>query len=112
MPRVRYTAEGGHHRTNGLGFDPGDVRDVADALAAHLTSRDDFEYVDAPDTGADGGSTFELEAFLDRTPVGDVADDIRAGAADGHLDELAARADRVTVTDAIDKRRATLDTSE
>jgi len=144
MPRVRYTADGGHYRTNGVGFDPGDVRDVGRDLATYLASRDDFERVDwdeaaaedddtadaeaaqadgpsedttspdetdstAAEESADDGA-FDVGAFLDRTPVGDIADDIRAGDADGHLDELAAEASRVTVTDAIGERRAELET--
>ena len=128
MRRVRYTAEGGHYRTNGIGFDPGDERDVDDDLAAYLCSRDDFEAVDGgagptdatpheadepPDETANGtddtDSTFDVGSFLDRN-VDPIAEDILAGEADAHLDELSAEASRVTVTDAIGERRAELET--
>ena len=129
MRRVRYTAEGGHYRTNGIGFDPGDERDIDDDLAAYLCSRDDFEAVDGgagptdatpqeadepPDTAEakdenDADGTFDVGSFLDRN-VDPIAEDILAGEADAHLDELSAEASRVTVTDAIGERRAELET--
>jgi len=46
MTTVRYTADGGHYRVGGHGFDPGDEKDVDDDLADYLTDRDDFEVVD------------------------------------------------------------------
>jgi hypothetical protein len=134
MPRARYTADGGHYRIGGYGFDPGDEVDVGADLAEYLRDHDDFEVVDstAPesaDTGADsdgesgddsdggldestdadGPDAFDAGAFLDRTPVEDVAADIRAGEADGHLDAVAEAAERVTVQDAVGERRAELE---
>jgi len=46
MPTVRYTADGGHYRVGGHGFDTGDEADVDDDLADYLADRDDFEVVD------------------------------------------------------------------
>jgi hypothetical protein len=47
MPtRVRYVPEGrGAYRTREHHFEPGDEATVADAVAARLTERDDFETV-------------------------------------------------------------------
>jgi len=47
---------------------------------------------------------FDVTAFLDRTPVGDVVNDIENGEADGHLDSVIAAADRVTVERAAEDR--------
>lgn len=44
--RVRYTADGGHYRVGGHGFDPGDVRDVDEDLGEYLEDHDDFEVVE------------------------------------------------------------------
>jgi len=57
-------------------------------------------------TKADG---FDVDAFLDRTPVDDVVEDIEAGEVDDHLDAVAEAAGRVTVEDAIGQRRAELE---
>jgi len=121
MVRVRYTAEGGHYRIAGHGFDPGDERDVGGDLADYLADRDDFEMLDesvdgdgdggdgdADDTADGDGDTFDVTAFLNRTPVDVVADDIAAGEADDHLDTVAENADRMTVQDAVGERRAEL----
>jgi len=51
MPTVRYTADGGHYRVGGHGFEPGDERDVDDELAGYLADHGDFEVVD--DAGGD-----------------------------------------------------------
>jgi hypothetical protein len=128
MLRVRYTADGGHYRVSGYGFDPGDEHEVDRELASYLSDRDDFvvilekeegradqtddEAVADAETEAESEDSegFDVDAFVDRTPVDDVADDIRAGEADGHLDELAEAAGRVTVSDAIGERRAELET--
>jgi hypothetical protein len=49
MATVRYTADGGHYRVGGYGFDPGDVKDVDDDLADYLAEHDDFDVVDEDD---------------------------------------------------------------
>ncbi|QLH80975.1 hypothetical protein [Halosimplex pelagicum] len=46
MATVRYTADGGHYRVGGHGFDPGDEREVGEELAEYLADVDDFEVVD------------------------------------------------------------------
>lgn len=126
MPTVRYTADGGAYRVGGHTFEPGDEADVDPELAAHLADVESFDVLEAPSEGdadenSDGGDEqqdeeaeadsggLDVDAFLDRTPVGDVADDILDGEADDHLDELAEAADRVTVHDAIGERRAELE---
>lgn len=138
MPRARYTAEGGTYRVDGHSFEPGDEIEVDHELADYLTDLEDFEVIvekadgtpdqgdeppdetadvdeaesaDGEESGADGGTEteFDVGEFLDRTPVDDVADDIKAGEADGHLDELLEEASRVTVQDAIGERRAELE---
>jgi len=126
MPVVEKTA-GGRVYVRDVGeFVLGDRADVDADTAAHLCEgRGDFERVgtggpegsggdDRPDTTAvatadDDSDTLDINAFLDRTPVGDVADDIRAGEADGQLDAVAEAADRVTVRDAVGERRAELE---
>jgi hypothetical protein len=81
-----------------------DSEDDADASAD-----DDTDSGGQDDTADDGGEDDFVGAFLDRTPVGDVADDIAAGDADGHLDVVEAEASRTTVTDAVKDRRQELD---
>lgn len=122
MPTVRYTG-GGRYRVGGHNFGPGDKREVDEDLADHLAGVDEFDILgdydvlddDGDDSDGDDGSDddpdgeFDVDAFLDRTPVEDVADDIRAGEADGHLDAVEETADRVTVEDAIEDRRDDLE---
>jgi hypothetical protein len=136
MPRVRYTG-GGTYRVSGIGFEPGDEHDVDDDLASHLADIDAFDVLDDPDgdataAGDDGDDSsedasdetppddgdgdgdgvetaFDAEAFVDRTPMEAVIDDIHAGEADGHLDAVYDAADRVGVTDAVGERRAELE---
>lgn len=109
----------------------GDRVDVSEGFAAHLREeRDDFRIVDAttPEpTAADGSAEsagdegapddesesaddgFDADAFVDRTPMEDVVEDIRAGEVDDHLDAVAEAADRVGVEDAVGERRAELE---
>lgn len=81
-----------------------------DDVADHYVSRG-FDVVDS-DADTDGGDAetddFDVEAFLDRTPVHDVVDDIKDGEADGHLDEVYDAAERLTVEDAVETRRDAL----
>ena len=58
------------------------------------------------------GDDFDVESFLDRTPVDTVIDDIEAGAADGHLSEVMSAADRVTVERAAASRQTDTDDGE
>lgn len=68
---------------------------------------------DAADSADDGEGSegFDAGAFVDRTPMETVVEDIHAGEADGHLDDVAAEASRVGVEDAVGERRAELDTA-
>ncbi len=125
MPRARYTGDGGLYRIGRLNFEPGDEKEVDRETAQHLSDRDDFvvtvekdageesddgddedDEADSEDDKADG---FDVDAFLDRTPVDDVVEDIEAGEVDDHLDAVAEAAGRVTVEDAIGQRRAELE---
>jgi hypothetical protein len=120
MPEVTYTG-GGHYRVAGEGFDPDETRDVDAELADYLADHDDFAVegdagADDDDADSEGDEAepesddeFDLESFLGRTPVDDVADDIHAGEVDEHLDAIDEAADRVTVRDAIGERRAELE---
>lgn len=131
MTQVTYTADGGHYRVGGVGFDPGDTKDVNTELASYLSDHPDFKVEDAADdegggvhedaaddeeTESDeeaaddvGVDEFDAGSFVDRTPMEDVVEDIRAGEADGHLDAVQAAASRVGVEDAVGERRAELE---
>jgi len=66
-----------------------------------------------PEADDDDDAEVDPEAFVDRTPVTDVAEDIRDGAVDGQLDAVEeaeeAGRERTTVSEAIADRRATLE---
>jgi hypothetical protein len=68
--------------------------------------------VDSPSDADRAIANGDAEAFVDRTPVEDVAGDIRNGTVDGVLDEIEAAEeadrDRTTVHKAIEARRAEL----
>jgi hypothetical protein len=106
MPKLRWT--GGTFTDGRRGFrTTGGVHDFQDEdrVEEYLNHRSgNWERTEE---GADesSGDDFDAEAFLDRTPVSDVADDIKSGVADSHLDEVEAAADRVTVERAIEARR-------
>jgi hypothetical protein len=94
----------------------GDRVDVNEAYAEYLQERGDFAVVDdhhdaefrEVDDGDDEQEGFDAAAFVDRTPVEDVVEDIEAGEVDDHLDAVAEAASRVTVEDAVGQRRAEL----
>ncbi len=129
MPRAHYTADGGRYRIGRLTFEPGDEKEVDRETAEHLSDQEEFvvsvekkcaraddddddSEADSDDDQGDGGDEdgFEAAAFVDRTPMDDVVDDIHAGEADEHLDELDELDDlRVGVQDAIGERRAELE---
>lgn len=106
----------------------GDRIEVSKAMATHLVDeRGDFavverdelvdQWTDEPDEDdpgdeAEESEEFDVMAFVDRTPVEDVAEDILAGEADAYLDAIAEAADRVTVQDAVGERRAALEVGE
>jgi len=76
---------------------------------------DDGDDTDANDTAVndeadteDERSEFDVDAFLDRTPMEDVVADIAAGVTDGHLDAVAEAAERKGVQEAVKDRRAAL----
>lgn len=98
----------------------GDRVDVDEEFAVYLAEeRGDFREVDVQDVehreveddndADEAGDSFDAAAFVDRTPVGDVVDDIEAGEVDDHLAVVAEAAARVTVEDAVGERRAELE---
>lgn len=127
MPRARYTGDGGIYRIGRLNFEPGDEQEVDHEIADHLRDHEDFEVRvekdadteesdDAAETNSDDESEgesaaeeFDAESFVDRTPMDDVVEDIRAGEVDDHLDAVSEAADRVGVTDAVGERRADME---
>lgn len=52
-----------------------------------------------------GDEQFDAEAFVDRTPMSDVVEDIEAGDYDDHLKAIDVVAEREGVKDAVDARR-------
>lgn len=102
----------------------GDRVDATGGYAEYLRERGDFAVVDdhhdaefrevdeedePDDDEVDDDGGFDAAEFVDRTPVGDVVEDIEAGEADDHLDAVYEAADRVTVEDAVGERRAELE---
>lgn len=98
----------------------GDRVDVSDAFAAYLREeRGDFRIVDVQDADyrevddatddQDESEEFDAAAFVDRTPMDDVIDDIHSGDVDEHLDAIGEAADRVGIDDAVGERRAELE---
>jgi hypothetical protein len=61
------------------------------------------------DSEPDAVEAFDAEAFVDRTPMAEVVDDIESGDVDAHLDAIesaeAGHRDREGVADAIAERR-------
>jgi len=101
-----------------LEFDSEGYAVVEDDEAATrlVSSRPPVEYaeVDPSEVGADDDEEdedeeFDAEAFVDRTPVSDVVDDIESGEYDDRLDEILVaeqeNRDRKTVQDAVEERR-------
>ena len=87
------------------------VYDVDDDAEEQYRSRG-WEDPDETDDEADSEAEeeeFDAEAFVDRTPMDDVVDDIENGEADDHLDAVAEAADREGVQDAVEARRDELE---
>jgi len=124
MPTVKKTdGPRGYIRALDRRVRVGETYDVSRGEAEYvLEERSDFELVegsldgdedddtDEGDAGEDSDDDgFDVEAFLDRTPVEDVEEDIHAGEVDDHLDAVQEAADRVTVETAVGERRAELE---
>jgi hypothetical protein len=91
-----------------LEFDEDGYAEVDDAVGEKLLAmhRHIQRGGHGPDNGDEtDGDGFEAEAFVDRTPMDDVVDDIESGEYDDHLDAIADAADRQGVLDAVDDRR-------
>jgi hypothetical protein len=98
--------------------DDGRAGPVADELAETVAAMDAHiavgervrDHSAADDGGADHeddvdeDDAFDAAAFVDRTPMDDVVEDIESGEVDAHLEEIAAAADRVGVQDAVETR--------
>jgi len=82
-------------------------RDSGDEAAAPDGDNSDDEA--GGDSDDDDDDTFNVESFLDRTPVDVVVEDIEQGQVDDHLDTVEAAADRVTVERAVDDRQNTVE---
>jgi len=76
------------------------VRDHSAADDGGAGHEDDVDEDDVDEDGA-----FDAAAFVDRTPMEAVVEDIESGEVDAHLEEIAAAADRVGVQDAVESRR-------
>lgn len=88
---------------------------------AYLDDQDDAELIAAlhkhvsvepaapgpEDVQEEKSDEFNPGAFVDRTPMGDVIDDVESGEYDAHLDEIEAEADRQGVLDAVTERQST-----
>lgn len=86
-------------------IDPGSTFETDDeGVVDHYTDRG-FELVGGDGSDNDDVDGFDVEAFVERTPVSDVVDDIKAGEADGYLDAVAEEDDRVTVQQAVEERQ-------
>ena len=120
MTTVRYTADAGHYRVGGHGFDPGDERDVDDELAGYLADHEDFEVVDDTDEAVheedplEGKSIAEVDAseHLDRWldhPYDHRAEQVRSGSVDDSLDAIEDAETSQTVLDAVEERREELE---
>jgi hypothetical protein len=107
MPTIRYI-DGGRYRVDGITFEPGDEADVGEALAEHLTDRDEFELVDGEGAVVPHVSSEDIEALLDGTVV-KVEEALATGEFDTVLNRVAETErggdDRVGVHDAIAARR-------
>lgn len=88
-----------------LVFDEDGHAEVDDADAAELVAAmyRDIRVEPAADTAASDG--FDADAFVDRTPMEAVIDDLETGEYDEYLDAIEAAADREGVQEAIDDRR-------
>lgn len=97
-----------------LDIGPGQTVDVEDPETVdHYLDRG-FVRVDGstPDSDASesaDGDGFDVDDFIDRTPVDTVIEDIEDGAADGHLKEVMSAADRVTVERAAASRQTDIE---
>jgi len=112
MVRVRYIADGGHYRVGGVGFDPGDEKDVDEELAEHLEDVGEFEVVDDAGEGLqfDPGEVtdFSSNGWLEND-YQDRADAVREGGLDDYLDEIETAETSDTVLDAVEQRRDELE---
>ena len=104
----------GHVLDDPLEFTDGEAivegRDTARAIArrhTHIHVIGAVQEADSEDTDDDGAGDeeFDAEAFVDRTPMSDVVEDIESGDYDDHLEAIDEVAEREGVKDAVDARR-------
>lgn len=87
-----------------LEFDENGYAEVHDEEAAELAAAMHRDIRVEPAAGEDA-EVFDASSFVDRTPMGEVIDDLESGDYDEFLDAIEAEADREGVQDAIDERR-------
>ncbi|WP_135806206.1 hypothetical protein [Halorussus marinus] len=93
MTRVTYTADGGHYRVGGVGFDPGDTKDVDGELADYLRDHEDFDVVE--DAADEVGETSDLgDGAVEVEPPFDPSDQT--------VDELSERVEDIDDVDLLD----------
>lgn len=86
---------------------------VEDSSDDGASDEDDENKEDSTETtDGDVDEAFQPEAFLDRTPMDDVVQDIEDGMVDDQLDQVEEHAEREGVQDAVDARRDELSESE
>ncbi|WP_135852615.1 hypothetical protein [Halorussus salinus] len=120
MPQATYTADGGHYRVGGVGFDPGDTKTIDEELASYLDDHRDFEVESGdsdrdPDVGESNSAASEAfagEGFSESDWLAndyqDRAEAVTAGNLDDSLDAVEAVETSDTVLEAVDDRRAEL----
>lgn len=92
-----------------LQFDEDGYAEVDDVVGEKLLAM--HRHVEHAGRGPTAGTTdasdeaFDAEAFIDRTPMETVIQDLETGAYDDHLDAVEAVAERQGVLDAVDDRR-------
>jgi hypothetical protein len=88
---------------------PDDPDDDTDTEAdAESDDANDVVAEDESDNEDTAAGDIDVNAFLNRTPMADVVDDITAGVADEQLNAVAAAAERKGVQEAVEERRAAL----
>lgn len=116
MPTVRYTADAGHYRVGGHGFDPGDEHDVDDELAGYLADHEDFEIVGDDSDDGDGELQPDPDEWHDwnedswlELGYQQRAEDVREGRVDDDLDAIEDAETSDTVIEAVEERREELE---
>jgi hypothetical protein len=96
-PQFRYDSEQ---------YTEGDELDVEPrVLERHPNSLACVDKVNGTDDADDADAEFDAAAFVARTPMGDVVENLETGEYDDHLDAIEAAADRKGVLETVADRR-------